>query len=55
LAGVRDIQEEILFLPSVERGRYPIHVRQLQPIAALMSWRRQRSRWRALRCTACPP
>jgi site-specific DNA recombinase len=44
-----DIQEEILFLPCVQRGRDPIHLRQLQPITALMSWRRQRSRWRALR------
>lgn len=50
-----DIQEALLFLPSVGLGRDPIHVRQLQPIAALMSWRRQRSRWRALRSTACQP
>ena len=50
-----DIQQEILFLPCVQRGKDPIHLRQLQPIAGLMSWRRQRARWRALRCTACSP
>jgi hypothetical protein len=43
-----DIQEEILFLPSIERGREPLHLRQLQPIAAAMSWKRQRKIWTRL-------
>lgn len=41
-----DIQEAILFLPHVESGCDPIHLRQLQPIAALLSWRKQRPLWR---------
>jgi hypothetical protein len=43
-----DIQEALLFLPRTERGRDPIHLRQLQPLAALWDWRRQRTQWRAL-------
>ncbi|GIW56161.1 MAG: hypothetical protein KatS3mg082_2565 [Nitrospiraceae bacterium] len=44
-----DIQEEILFLPRTQRGRDPIHLRQLQPIAAVHDWRKQRRMWEALR------
>jgi hypothetical protein len=44
-----DIQEEILFLPRVERGRDSIHLRQLQPIALVPEWRKQRRMWQALR------
>jgi len=40
-----DIQEAILFLPRVERGCDPIHLRRLQPIAATPDWRRQRAMW----------
>jgi hypothetical protein len=43
-----DIQEAILFLPPTLRGRDPIHLRQLQPLAALWDWEEQRSidlRW----------
>ena len=40
-----DIQEAILFLPRVERGRDPIHLRQIQPIALLPDWRKQRKLW----------
>lgn len=43
-----DIQEAILFLPRVERGRDPIHIRQLQPIAIVPDWRKQRPMWRTL-------
>jgi hypothetical protein len=46
-----DIQEEILFFPKVERGRDPIHLCDLQPIAAVLDWHEQRSRWRALQAT----
>jgi hypothetical protein len=42
------IQEELLFLPGSERGRDPIHLRQLQPIARIRDWRRQRRAWREL-------
>lgn len=40
-----DIQEAILFLPALERGREPITERDLRPIAALVEWRTQRKIW----------
>jgi hypothetical protein len=43
-----DIQEAILFLPRTERGRDPIRLRDLQPIAMTADWRRQRMQWRQL-------
>jgi hypothetical protein len=43
-----DIQEAILFLPRVERGRDPILLRQLQPIALVPDWRKQRRLWAGL-------
>jgi hypothetical protein len=43
-----DIQEQILFLPRTQRGRDPIHLGQLQPIALEPDWRRQRIKWAAL-------
>lgn len=46
-----DIQEAILFLPRVERGRAPIILRELQPIAATPDWKKQRRMW-ASRCAA---
>ena len=48
LALAPDIQESLLFLPAVERGRDPIHLRQLQPLAALLDWQQQRRLWQAL-------
>lgn len=50
-----DIQEEILFLPRVERGYDPIHLRQLQPIALTPSWAQQRQRWHALIASTSAP
>ena len=44
-----DIQEQILFLPRIERGRDPIKERQLRPIAAVADWRKQRKLWIDLR------
>jgi hypothetical protein len=41
-----DIQEALLFLPSVEQGRAPVILADLQPIAALADWTRQRRRCR---------
>jgi hypothetical protein len=43
-----DIQEELLFLPAVERGREAVTERQLRPIAGVEDWRRQRRRWKDL-------
>jgi hypothetical protein len=43
-----DIQEALLFLPRTERGRGAVILADLQPIAALPDWRKQRSRWAAL-------
>lgn len=43
-----DIQEWILFLPRVTGGRDPIHLRQLQPIALVPDWRKQRKLWTEL-------
>jgi hypothetical protein len=43
-----DIQEALLFLPRVERGRDPIQEHQLRPIAAVPDWRKQRRMWRDL-------
>lgn len=40
-----DIQEAILFLPRTQRGRDPIILRDLQPIAAVLDWRKQRQMW----------
>ncbi|QDU76938.1 hypothetical protein Pan97_39950 [Bremerella volcania] len=43
-----DIQEALLFLPRVESGRDPIHLRQLQSIALVPDWRKQRRLWAQL-------
>ena len=47
-----DIQEELLFLTRQTRGRDPIHLARLQPIAAQFDWARQRRLWRELRVTS---
>jgi hypothetical protein len=47
-----DIQEALLFLPQIDRGRAPIILRDLQPIAAIPSWITQRRLWRALQTRA---
>nr|BDD45920.1 hypothetical protein 1 [Pseudomonadaceae bacterium] len=41
-----DIQEDILHLPRVERGRDPVAERHLRPIAAVTDWREQRRMWK---------
>ena len=43
-----DLQEDLLFLPRTLRGRDPIQLRHLLPIAAIPDWRKQRSRWKSL-------
>ena len=49
------IQEEILFLPRTERGRDPIHLAQLLPIALTQDWKRQHRLWRRLRAATLEP
>ncbi len=44
------IQEEILALPPVTKGRDPISERSLRPIMAEPEWNRQYELWDALRC-----
>ena len=43
-----DIQEAILLLEPVERGKDPITERDLRPIVAIVDWRTQRRMWRML-------
>lgn len=43
-----DIQEELLFLPPTLRGRDPLVLSDLLPIAAAFDWRKQRRLWRKL-------
>ena len=43
-----DIQEQILFLPATVRGRDEVTEKQLRPIAAIPSWRKQRKLWAQL-------
>ncbi len=48
LALAPDLQEQILFLAATERGRDAITEKQLRPIAATSSWKKQRLIWKAL-------
>ena len=43
-----DLQEALLFLPRTQRGRDPILLADLQPVAAALDWRKQRRLWRQL-------
>jgi hypothetical protein len=43
-----DLQERLLFLARPPRGRDPVHLALLQPIAELLNWKRQRRMWRKL-------
>ena len=43
-----DIQEAVLFLPRVQRGRDPIIERDLRPIVATADWPKQRQMWSQL-------
>ena len=46
-----DIQQALLFLPRTVSGRDPIHLRQLQALAAVLDWKQQRHLWRRLQAT----
>ena len=43
-----DIQESLLFLPRIDHGRAPIRLGQLQSIALVPDWRKQRRLWAEL-------
>jgi hypothetical protein len=43
-----DLQEQVLFLAPTRRGRDPVILRDLLPIAAEPDWKRQRRLWAAL-------
>jgi hypothetical protein len=44
-----DIQEALLLLPRIERGRDPIREHHVRPIAAELDWRKQRRLWARLK------
>jgi hypothetical protein len=43
-----DLQEAVLFLPRTLRGRDPIPLWRLLPIASTLDWRQQRRLWAGL-------
>ena len=44
-----DIQIEILYLPPVPGGRFPVSESALRKVAGCLDWREQRERWRELK------
>ena len=46
------IQESILFLPTVESGHDPITERDVRSVAAILDWRKQRKLWKTIRSQA---
>jgi hypothetical protein len=50
-----DIQQGVLFWERPARGRDPIHLARLQPIAAKLDWGKQRRLWRELLAVAGSP
>ena len=47
-----EIQEELLFLRRVEKGRPELILRDLQDVAAVSDWRDQKAIWKLLRTQA---
>ena len=43
-----DIQEAVLFLPRIDSGRDPVTLVQLQSLARVDCWQRQRRLWNEL-------
>ncbi len=50
-----DIQEAILFLPRVRRGRDPLRETHLREVAALADWSGQRRKWAQVLVKASVP
>ena len=48
-----DIQEEIFFMPIVNKGPPPTTERDLRPLLKALVWNEQREKWAKLR-TMCP-
>jgi len=44
-----DIQEEILFLPRIIKGKDPISERHVRPVTKIQNWDKQRLMWRKLK------
>ena len=44
-----DIQEELLFLPLVTKGRDPIHEPLFRPFSVELNWHKQRQMWEELK------
>lgn len=44
-----DIQVELLYLPPVPTGRYPVSETAMRKIANLLSWDEQRREWKRLK------
>ena len=47
-----DLQEQILFLQRIHKGRDPIHLDHIQRLAAVLDWHTQRRRLNEMRPTA---
>ncbi|XZE17429.1 hypothetical protein SH449x_002680 [Pirellulaceae bacterium SH449] len=43
-----DIQETLLFLSRLSKGKAEIHEKRLRPIAAMLRWEDQRKAWRRI-------
>jgi hypothetical protein len=43
-----DLQESVLHLPKTMRGRDPIALHELLPIAITLDWKQQRRMWKSL-------
>ncbi len=50
-----DIQEAILFLPRTLRGRDPVRLADLQPVALTPDWKKQRWMWQQMRPSSPGP
>jgi hypothetical protein len=47
-----DIQEQLLFLPRVERGRDVVKETDIRPILSTLDWRKQRQMWAVVKTPA---
>lgn len=49
-----DIQETLLHLPLLTRGRQAIHEKRLRPLVLTLDWREQRGLWSRIQSAAAP-